>query len=261
MNQSAVTRCGGGRRIVFDPPIATPAGEILSYEWSSQLVETVDKRGEDRIIRVSDWDEAVTNEETGRPIVHRFTVKKGHQRHEMSLESALGMVQESEQKPLQAVIRAARRLPSRRHELEVLVKAQNEYMEALKHAHDEGWRAAPEPELREPKFRTTGGKDIYVGHVLIKCLLPQEVRELEQQGGLTPHQVRDYKERYAVEKVPRLPYGTEDRIKFLKRGIRRDMELLKSSGVVEISNGNKSPLPVQHPVSATDAGDEEGQKL
>ena len=62
------------RRI--DKPIKGPTGaKIVGYEWRSKLIEDVDSRGNERIRRVSDWDDHDTSEGTGRSIVHTFYVE------------------------------------------------------------------------------------------------------------------------------------------------------------------------------------------
>jgi hypothetical protein len=60
----------------FKNPLTGEDGsQIIGYEWEYEWIETVDKRGEDIQIRVSDWSNAHYNEQTGRMIVHLFHVK------------------------------------------------------------------------------------------------------------------------------------------------------------------------------------------
>jgi hypothetical protein len=62
-------------RINLPTPLVGPSGaKLLAYEWQHKLVDDVDKRGEDRVRRVSDWDKAAPSEHTGRDIVHHFEV-------------------------------------------------------------------------------------------------------------------------------------------------------------------------------------------
>lgn len=78
------------RQTVTFPTIAGPSGYSLTgYVWQYDLVETVDSRGEDRVVRVSDWSRAEAADVTGRDIVHQFSVvaPDGHGLT-VSLESA-----------------------------------------------------------------------------------------------------------------------------------------------------------------------------
>ena len=63
-------------KFVFKKPLIGPSGRALTaYEWKFKPEEYVDKYGEDRIRRVSDWDEAEDSSETGRGLVHHFHVE------------------------------------------------------------------------------------------------------------------------------------------------------------------------------------------
>lgn len=104
--------------IAFKKPIRTPLGDVVAYSWSSQLIEDVDKDGEPVFRRISNWEEAATNAETGRDIVHRFTIrKKDGSVSEVSLESTMGALSGDMKKTMKSVISAAKRLPFMRAEL------------------------------------------------------------------------------------------------------------------------------------------------
>ena len=77
--------------VEFAKPYRGPSGaELQAYEWKHTLQETVDKRGEDSAVRVSNWEDAATNMQTGREIVHQFHVTtKDGKAYIVSLESAL----------------------------------------------------------------------------------------------------------------------------------------------------------------------------
>ncbi|MEY3895197.1 MAG: hypothetical protein RLZZ214_716, partial [Verrucomicrobiota bacterium] len=77
--------------VEFAKPYRGPSGaELQAYEWKHTLQETVDKRGEDAAVRVSNWEDAATNMQTGREIVHQFHVTtKDGKAYVVSLESAL----------------------------------------------------------------------------------------------------------------------------------------------------------------------------
>lgn len=76
---------------VFSKPIPGPSGaELVGYEWRHEKVTMTDHRGEDVVRRISDWDRAATNEETGRQVVHVFHVAMPDGKvKEQSLETAL----------------------------------------------------------------------------------------------------------------------------------------------------------------------------
>jgi hypothetical protein len=85
----------GARRsrssVHFDKPITGPSGASLSsYDWKWMWEESPEY---DDPRRVSNWDEAERNEQTGKDVVHQFHVRdaKG-QPHVVSLESALKML-------------------------------------------------------------------------------------------------------------------------------------------------------------------------
>jgi polyhydroxyalkanoate synthesis regulator phasin len=87
----AASRTRPRQAIVFDNPIVGPSGVALhGYEWQYTFEEYVDKRGEDGVRRVSDWDKAELSDETGRDIVHQFiVVDKSGNSSLMSAESVL----------------------------------------------------------------------------------------------------------------------------------------------------------------------------
>lgn len=77
--------------IVFKTPIKGPSGATLhSYEWKYRLFEDVDDRGEEVVRKISDWEQAVSSDDTGRDIVHHFSVTTPSGTTQLlSLESAL----------------------------------------------------------------------------------------------------------------------------------------------------------------------------
>lgn len=62
--------------VTFKVPLKGPSGaKLMAYEWAWKPEEYVDRRGEDRVKRISDWDKAEESSETGRHIVHQFHVE------------------------------------------------------------------------------------------------------------------------------------------------------------------------------------------
>jgi hypothetical protein len=77
--------------IIFTTPISNKSGDkIVSYSWSWREGEKFDKHDGGLVnARVSDWDSAITNPETGRDIVHKFDVELANgEMKTVSLESA-----------------------------------------------------------------------------------------------------------------------------------------------------------------------------
>ena len=73
---SAASRFRPRERVVFDKPLVGPSGaKLVAYEWKWQPEEYVDKYGEGRIHRVSNWEDAESSGDTGRNIVHHFDVE------------------------------------------------------------------------------------------------------------------------------------------------------------------------------------------
>lgn len=80
--------------VEFAKPYRGPSGaSLVAYEWKHELKETVDKRGEDSAVRVSNWNESATNWQTGREIVHQFHVTSPNgETRVTSLETALKLM-------------------------------------------------------------------------------------------------------------------------------------------------------------------------
>jgi len=80
--------------MAFSKPYEGATGaKLVGYEWAQRKEEYVDRRGENRTRRVSDWDQAVKNLQTGRDVVHQFhiTTKDG-ENHIVSAETAADML-------------------------------------------------------------------------------------------------------------------------------------------------------------------------
>lgn len=70
------TRFRPSEPVEFRNPVRGPSGAVLlAYEWKWRAEDIVNRAGEDKVKRVSDWDRAEASSETGRDIVHQFTVR------------------------------------------------------------------------------------------------------------------------------------------------------------------------------------------
>jgi len=73
---NAASRVRPREAIVFGKPLVGPSGaRLVAYEWQWQPFEYIDKYGEERTARISDWEKAESSHDTGRDIVHQFTVQ------------------------------------------------------------------------------------------------------------------------------------------------------------------------------------------
>jgi len=73
---SASSRFRPYETIVFDPPLVGPNGtKLTSYTWSYEWVEEPNREGEFVPKRKSDWTQAEVSADTGRGIVHQYTVQ------------------------------------------------------------------------------------------------------------------------------------------------------------------------------------------
>jgi hypothetical protein len=86
------TRSKPKTRIAFDGITGPTGAKLTGYEWAWKPYAYVDRLGEDREGRESDWDNAETNVETGRDIVHKFTVAQAGNEQTVSLETALQLL-------------------------------------------------------------------------------------------------------------------------------------------------------------------------
>ena len=112
---AAASRTRPRDTITFPNPVTGPSGQqLVAYTWQWKPMDLVDKRGEDITVRVSNWEEAATNPETGRDVVHQFVVRApGGDEQTVSAESAmklLGYVDAGTAKAPTSVMSAAKTL-------------------------------------------------------------------------------------------------------------------------------------------------------
>lgn len=76
-SDASLDRSKARSEVRFETPYVGKDGvSLVGYVWPNKKEEYIDKRGEDRVRVVSDWEAAVQNLETGRQIVHQFAVRK-----------------------------------------------------------------------------------------------------------------------------------------------------------------------------------------
>lgn len=225
----ALGRMRGKNAIRFENPILTPLGKVIGYEWQSKLIES-DTGGTEGIVlkRVSDWDKATTNAETGRDIVHHFTIEKeGGEISTVSLESTLKSAG-TNAKDLKTLISTARRLPLREAEFEQLSQDVAEYDKRLESERRRvSYLTPPQPTWKESEFeriREQGRAEMYVGEIFVS---------VEDQSKPFPFDRIEYGRSKWKDSQMDLGMAKPDfeRLETLKRMIRKDRQKLQSSAV------------------------------
>lgn len=232
-------------RVVFEKPIKTPIGEIVSYDWQYKVEEVPDKEGEMGLRRFSDWDQAEKNADTGRDIVHQFTVRKPDGTTQLvSLESALGKIPVTAAKGFKAAIKAARRLPVYEAELARLELQQKNRIEAENKARKEGWKNSPPIELRDsgfPSVMAAGARMAWIGDNEVALV---DKRDISEDGTRINSAIKsqEIKTEWAMGqiKTPSLSYGEQTRIDNLRRSIKRDKATLKENEITQTQSSSES---------------------
>jgi len=232
-----------GRLLVFDKPIQTPVGKILSYQWQSQLIEEVDSRGEEVVRRISDWNLAEENADTGKAIVHHFLLERPDgTRSIVSLESAIGALKgEQEGKTLKSRIAAARRLVVRQAELAQAESDLAEYERIVAQVKKE---PAPEGEFvqdgnRRYSWMVDGNRiaTMVLGHDSMK----ERMRTLDEQIQSEPRFRETEWQAYRVRQLTSIPaYKLGGRIADLKQLIKRDQQ--KMGGSLTVATASQEPV-------------------
>jgi len=232
-----------GRLLVFDKPIQTPAGKILSYQWQSQLIEEVDSRGEEVVRRISDWNLAEENADTGKAIVHHFLLERPDgTRSIVSLESAIGALKgEQEGKTLKSRIAAARRLVVRQAELAQAESDLTEYERVVAQVKKE---PVPEGEFvqdgnRRYSWMVDGNRvaTMVLGHDSMK----ERMRTLDEQIQSEPRFRETEWQAYRVRRLTSIPaYKLGGRIADLKQLIKRDQQ--KMGGSLTVAAASQEPV-------------------
>jgi hypothetical protein len=129
--ESAATRTRPRGTINFANPITGPSGtKLTAYTWQWKPMEFVDARGEERVARISDWDNSETNAETGREVVHQFVVEQNGESKTVSAESAiraLGYGTAAEAGAAKSAISAAKTLARLQMQLSEVAQAVEAY--------------------------------------------------------------------------------------------------------------------------------------
>lgn len=131
---SASSRFRPYETIVFDKPIIGLNGnKLISYQWAYEwTMQHSSKSGELVSKRVSNWDQAESSAETGRDIVHKFTVEKKDGTivtvSSETIPSLLGYVNEKQMKSFPSLVSAVKTLAKQKMKLAILEEQEKEYL-------------------------------------------------------------------------------------------------------------------------------------
>ena len=159
---SASSRFKPYETIVFDKPIVGVNGaELISYTWAYEWIEQFHK--EEGLIskRISDWSQAEQNADTGRNIVHQFSVKFPDGRvSSVSSESVLvllGYTDKQQLKTFPSLVNALKTLAKQRMQLSIFKAKQKEYEEVL-----ESVKKMEMPPIVEKEYKPMGNGGVTV---------------------------------------------------------------------------------------------------
>ena len=142
--KSASSRFKPSETIVFNPPLVGNNGaKLTAYTWAYEKVMLPNYEGELVGRRVSDWTQAETSAETGRDIVHKYTIElpNGETRvvSSESVPMLLGYVDRSQAKVFGNLATASKTLAKQQMKLATLEAQQKEYNDAIKSITDKGY--------------------------------------------------------------------------------------------------------------------------
>ena len=132
---SATSRFRPRETILFNPPIVGVNGaKLLSYEWTYEFEEYFNQfKGEVATKRVSDWDRAIASADTGKNIVHQFTVEMPDGETRMvSSESVLillGYTERTALKSFPSLVNSIKTLAKQKMQLSLMEAQQKQYDE------------------------------------------------------------------------------------------------------------------------------------
>ena len=134
---SASSRFRPSETIIFDNPIVGKNGaKLISYTWAYEWTEDWDNvKGETIERRISDWSNVDASSDTGRGIVHKFTVElPSGEFKTVSSESVLillGYAERNELKSFPSLVNAVKTLSKQKLQLAILEDKQKVYDEKL----------------------------------------------------------------------------------------------------------------------------------
>jgi hypothetical protein len=142
---SASGRFKPSETIVFDPPlIGVNGNKLISYTWKYEWTTDFSIKTGDAIEkRVSDWTQAELSADTGRNIVHSFTILKPDGLYKsVSSESVpvlMGFVTKEQKKDFSNLATASKTLAKQQMQLSILEAQQKEFEDVKQSIIDNGY--------------------------------------------------------------------------------------------------------------------------
>ena len=134
---SASSRFKPKETIIFDKLIIGPSGaKLKAYEWKYEWAIDEDKKeGGIKDVRVSDWTQAQQSADTGRGIVHQFTIEMPNREIKtVSSESVLNLLGYTDKTPMNSfpsLVSAVKTLAKQQMQLSLLEVQKNQYDDAI----------------------------------------------------------------------------------------------------------------------------------
>ena len=146
---SASTRFRPTETVVFDPPLEGKNGaKLISYTWSYEWTMTPNREGELKSKRISDWTQAEISADTGRDIVHQYTILMPDGEYKTvssdSVPVLLGYLDKKELKSFPNLVTASKTLAKQQMQLAILEAQKKEYDELIAK-----FRNAEKPEVKK----------------------------------------------------------------------------------------------------------------
>lgn len=138
--------------IVFDPPlIGTNGNKLISYEWKYDWESRTSREGDEYGKRISDWTQAEESAETGRDLVHVYSIELADKSiKNVSSESVLillGLIEKEQKKIFGNIATASKTLAKQQMKLAILEAQAKQYREAV-----ETFEKAEKPPIKIAKF-------------------------------------------------------------------------------------------------------------
>ena len=146
---SASSRFKPSETVLFDPPLEGKNGaKLISYTWSYEWTMTPNYEGELKSKRVSDWSQAEISADTGRDIVHQYTVLMPDGEYKTvssdSVPILLGYIDRKELKSFPNLVTASKTLAKQQMQLAIMEAQKKEYDELYSK-----FEKAEKPEIKE----------------------------------------------------------------------------------------------------------------
>jgi hypothetical protein len=214
---SASSRFRPSETIVFDPPLVGINGnKLISYTWKYEWTTDFSITTGDVIEkRVSDWTQAEISADTGRNIVHSFTIMKPDGTiQSVSSESVLvlmGFVTKEQKKEFANLATASKTLAKQQMQMSILEAQQKEYEEIKKSIIDAGY---PEISIAPSRFEDNVTLIMGSGTVQADSNNPFEKERIErlqnsyvrgemQELGINPFSISSYQIQELKKRIDR----------------------------------------------------------